>query len=76
MIGTGAASVRDTVIPARYDAKEDKEYVYLQKNQWRFPEWARERATRNYLGRSIQQDGYWSKDLEYRLAAIFKGTGR
>ena len=42
---------------------------YLQKNQWRFPEWARERATRDYLGKSIQQDSYWSKDLEYRLGA-------
>ena len=50
--------------------------LYLQKNQWRFPEWARERATRDYLGRSVQQDGYWLKDLEYRLGAIFKGTSR
>ena len=56
--------------------KKIKSMFYLQKNQWRFPEWARERATWDYLGRSIQQDGYWSKDLEYRLAAIFKGTNR
>ena len=28
------------------------------------------------FGRSVQQDGYWSKDLEYRLRAIFKGTSR
>ena len=27
-------------------------------------------------GRSIQQNGYWSKDPEYRLGAIFKGTSR
>ena len=25
------------------------------------------------LGRSIQQNGYWSKDPEYRLGAVFKG---
>ena len=56
--------------------KETKSMFYLQKNQWRFPEWARKRATRDYLGRSIQKDGYWSKDLEYRLGAIFKGTSR
>ena len=56
--------------------KKTKNMLYLQKNQWRFPEWARERATRDYLGRSIQQDGYWSKDLEYRPGAVFKGTSR
>ena len=30
MIGTGAASVRDMVIPARYGAKEDKKYTFQQ----------------------------------------------
>ena len=25
------------------------------------------------LGRSVQQNGYWSKDPEYRLGAVFKG---
>ena len=72
MVGT----VQDTVIPARDGTKEDKEYALFTKNQWKFPEWARERATREYLGMSVQQDGYWSKDLEYRPGAIFKGTGR
>ena len=28
------------------------------------------------FGRSIQQNGYWSKDPEYGPGAIFKGTGR
>ena len=56
--------------------KKTKSMFYLQKNQWRFPEWTRERATRDYLGRSIQLDSYWSKDPEYRPGAIFKGTGR
>ena len=37
---------------------------------------AQERATRDYFGRSVQQDGYWSKDTEYRPGAIFKGTSR
>ena len=27
-------------------------------------------------GRSLQQNGYWSKDLEYRKGAILKGAGR
>ena len=27
-------------------------------------------------GRSIHLNGYWSKDPEYRLGAIFKGAGR
>ena len=75
-MGTGATSVWDTVIRAKYDVKENKEYALFTKNQWRFPEWARERATRDYLGRSVQQDGYWSKDLEYRPGTIFKGTSR
>ena len=47
--------------------------LYLQKNQWRFLEWARERATQDYLGRSVQQDGYWSKDLEYRPGLYLRG---
>ena len=34
------------------------------------------RVTWGYSGMSVQQDGYWSKDLEYRLGAIFKGTSR
>ena len=76
MIGTRTASVQDTVIPAKYDAKENKEYALFTKNQWRFPEWAQERATWDYLGRSVQQDGCWSKDLEYRPGAVFKGTSR
>ena len=76
MIGTRVASVQDTVILAKYGAKEDKEYALFTKNQWRFPERARERATWDYLRRSIQQDSYWSKDPEYRLGAIFKGTSR
>ena len=76
MIGTRVALVRDTVILARYSAKEDKECFIYKKNQWRFPEWAWERATQDYLGRSIQQDDYWLKDLEYRPGAIFKGTSR
>ena len=76
MIDTGAALVRDMVILAKYNTKENKEYALFTKNQWRFPEWARQRATWDYLGRFVQQDGYWSKDLEYRPGAIFKGTSR
>ena len=38
--------------------KKTKSMLYLQKNQWGFPEWAREKATQDYLGRSVQQDGY------------------
>ena len=37
MIGTRAASVQDTVIPARYDAKEDKEYVLFTKESVEVP---------------------------------------
>ena len=47
--------------------------LYLQKNQWRFPEWAREKATRDYSGRAVQLDGYWSKDLEYRWGPYLRG---
>ena len=65
---------RDTVIPAGYNTRENKEYALFTKNQWKFLEWARERATRDYQGRSIQQDGYWSKrDLEYRLGPYLRG---
>ena len=70
------ALARDMVIPAKYGIKEDKEYALFTKNQWRLPEWARERATQDYFGRSVQQDGYWSKDPEYRPGAIFKGISR
>ena len=62
--------------PSKIRCKRRQRVFYLQKNQWRFLEWAQERATWDYLGRSIQQDGYWSKDLEYRLGAVFKGTSR
>ena len=68
--------VQDTVTLDRYSAKKDKEYTLFTKNQWKFPEWAWERATREYLGRSVQQDGYWSKYPETRPGAIFKGTDR
>ena len=37
--------VRDTVIPERDGSKKDKEYALFTKNQWKFPEWARDRAT-------------------------------
>ena len=62
--------------PGKIQHKRRQSMLYLQKNQWRFPEWARERATLDYLGRSIQQDSYRSKDLEYIPGAIFKGTSR
>ena len=62
--------------PGKIQCKRRQSMLYLQKNQWRFPEWARERATRGYLGWSIQQDGYWSKDPKYRPGAIFQGTSR
>ena len=65
--------VRDTVIPARYNARENKVYALFTKNQWTFLEWARERATRDYQGRSVQQDGYWSKDPEYRWGLYLRG---
>ena len=67
------ATVQDTVILAGDGVKKDKEYALLIKNQWRFPEWARERATREYLGRSVQQDSYWSKDPEYRPGPYLRG---
>ena len=37
MIGTGEASVWDTVILARYDSKEDKEYVLFTKESVEVP---------------------------------------
>ena len=37
MIGTGAASVWDTVIPAKYGAKEDKEYALFTKESEEVP---------------------------------------
>ena len=76
MIGTGTVTVRDMAIPVGDGVKEDKECTLFTKNQWKFLEWAWERAIWEYLGRSVQQDGYWSKDLEYRLRAIFKGANR
>ena len=37
MIGTGVALVWDMVIPARYDTKEDKEYVLFTKESVEVP---------------------------------------
>ena len=37
MIGTGAASVWDTVIPARYSTKGDKEYALFTKESVEVP---------------------------------------
>ena len=73
MIGTGVTTVWDTVVPARYNTRENKEYALSTKNQLKFLALARERATRDYQGRSVQQDGYWSKDLEYRLGPYLRG---
>ena len=60
----------------RHNERITETSLFIQQNQQEFPERARERATRGYLGMSVQQDGYWSKDLEYRLGAVFKGTSR
>ena len=54
--------VWEWILPGGYGTKKTKSNVYCTKNQWKFPEWARERATWVYLGGSIQLDGYWSKD--------------
>ena len=61
--------VRDTVFPA----KEKKEYALFTKNQWRFLEWARESATQDYQGRSVQQDGYWSKRPQIQVGPYLRG---
>ena len=37
MIGTGAALVRDTVIPAKYGTKADKEYALFTKESVEVP---------------------------------------
>ena len=42
-------------------AKERERMYFIHKNQWKFPEWAREKASRENLRGSIQQDSYWSK---------------
>ena len=42
-------------------AKERERMYFIHKNQWEFPEWAREKASRENLRGSVQQDGYWSK---------------
>ena len=76
MIGTGTASVWDTVILARYDAKENKEYALFIKESVEVPGMGPGESYTGLFGRSVQQDGYWSKDLEYRPGAVFKGTGR
>ena len=76
MIGTGVASVWDTVIPVRYNAKENKEYALFTKESVEVPGMGLGESYTGLFGRSIQQDGYWLKDLEYRPGAAFKGTGR
>ena len=73
VIGTRTVTVQESVLPEHYGAKENKEYILFTKNQWKFPEWARERATREYLGGSIQQDGYWSKDPDERPGPYLRG---
>ena len=37
VIGTGVTSVRDTVIPGRYGAKENKEYSLFTKESVKVP---------------------------------------
>ena len=77
MIGTRAASVRDTVILARYDVKENKEYALFTKESVEVPGvgpgesytglFRKVRTARRLLVK---------KDLEYRPGAVFKGTSR
>ena len=62
--------------PGKIRCKRRQRVYFIYKGSVEVPGMARERATWDYLGRSIQQDGYWSKDLEYRPGAIFKGTSR
>ena len=54
-------------------AKERQRMYFIYKNQWKFPEWAREKASREYLGGSVQQDGYWSKDQDERPGPYLRG---
>ena len=58
--------------PGKIQCKRRQSMLYLQKNQWRFPEWARE----SYMG--FIWDGPYSKtatgqDPEYRLGPHLRG---
>ena len=57
-------------------AKERERMYFIYKNQWKFPEWAQEKASRENLGGSIQQDSYWSKDQDKRPGPYLRGAGR
>ena len=73
VIGTGTVMVWEWILPGEYSAKKTKSNVYCTKNQWKFPEWARERVTRVHLGGPVQLDGYWSKDHGKRLGPYLRG---
>ena len=77
MIGTGAASVWDTVIPARYDTKENKEYALFTKESVEVPGVG---PGESYMGlfRRVRTARWLlvKKDLEYRPGAVFKGISR
>ena len=76
MIGTGAASVWDTVIPARYGTKGDKEYVLFTKESVEVPGMC---PGKNYMGLFGKvRTARWLlvKRPEYRPGTVFKGTSR
>ena len=75
MIGTSTVTVWKLVLPDQY-GKERQRMYFIYKNQWKFPEWAREKVSREYLGGSVQQDGYWSKDQDKRPGPYLRGAGR
>ena len=74
VIGTRTVTVWESVLPDLY-GKERQRMYFINKNQWKFWEWAQEKASQEYLGGSVQQDGYWSKDQDERSGPYLRGAG-
>ena len=73
MIGTGNGYGLGVGTPVLLWHKERQRVYFIYKESVEVPEWARERATREYLGGSVQQDGYWSKDPDERPGPYLRG---
>ena len=58
--------------PGKIRRKRRQEYALFTKESVEVPGMGPGESYTGVFGRSVQQDGYWSKDLEYRPGAIFK----
>ena len=62
--------------PGLIQQKKDKECILFTRISGSSRNGPEEKASREYLGGSVQQDGYWSKDQDKRPGPYLRGASR